>query len=836
MKTNFATVSTLALIAACAAPALALAQNSDVEAVIVTGTRTTGLRAVDSPAPIQVLGADVIKKTGQPDLIQALAQNVPSFTAQAFGSDTSALNLSIKLRGISPNHTLVLINGKRRHGTANVVVSGGPYGGGAAADMAFIPVSSIDHVEVLQDGAAAQYGTDAIAGVVNIITKKNDSGGSITVNGGQYFDGGGRTGDVMFNLGLAPMDKMYVNLSGETKFHDFSFRGDVDPRVINTPAAGNISAAILTRFPGLVNAKDYPYVNRIAGDAQYRLTTVTYNAGYELTPEINLYSFGTYGYKKGQAFENYRLPNVVVGVSPTDIPFPLGFSPKESITEHDYALTGGIEGMTGGWSWDASSTYGKDNHSVNVLSSANQTLYRNSSTLTTKGVTPTTFHDGDFIATQWTSTFDVTREIDVGLAGPLNIAAGVEHRRETYEIKAGDPTSYYGTGAQSFFGYAPVSASKNSRTDNSIYLDLATTPIENLKLDGAVRYENYSDFGDTTVVKLTARYDFSPAIAVRGTASTGFRAPTLAESFYAGINVGPTSVSGVFAPNSPGAKFLGAAGLGPEKSKNYSVGFVTHLIPRLTMTLDAYQIEMTNRIVQTGNMFGYNSNPNVVTSPSILAALTGSGVTIDPAIFTASSGSVGVVMFVNGLDTTTKGGDFVATYSTDFDTWGRIDWSISANYNVTKIDRVAPPPSNVSTRQVLLDTQAQATLTKTTPKYRGTLGATWTLDKFTVTLKETLIGPSYGLVQDPLAARLLKNKISKAGITDIEVTYAPIDSVRISIGANNLLNEYPNRQNGTYRYGQYMTNASGYASSVYPTFSPFGINGGYYYGKVSYSF
>ncbi len=835
MISNFTTASAIALIAAIAAPGLAFAQN-DVEAVIVTGTRTTGLRAVDSPAPIQVLGADILKKTGQPDLIQALAQNVPSFTAQAFGTDAAALNLSIKLRGVSPNHALVLLNGKRRHGTANVAVSGGPYGGGAASDMSFIPVASIDHVEVLQDGAAAQYGTDAIAGVVNVIQKKNKSGGQITLNGGQYFDGGGRTGDFMANLGVAPTDKMYLNLSGETKFHDFSFRGDTDLRVINTTAPGNISAAILTKFPGLVNAQNYPYVNRYLGDAQYRLTTVTYNAGYELTPDIDLYSFGTYGYKKGQAYENYRLPNVVVGVAATDIPFPLGFSPKESITEHDFALTGGIEGMANGWHWDLSTTYGKDSDSVNVLASANQTLYKNSSTLTTKGTTPYTFHDGDFIASQWTSALDVTHEFDVGLAGPLNFAAGAEFRRETYQIRAGDPTSYYGTGAASFFGYSPVSASNNSRTDKSVYMDLSTKPVENLTLDAAIRHENYSDFGGTTVAKLTGRYDFSPAIAIRGTASTGFRAPTLAEEFYAGINVGPTSVSGVFAPNSAGAAFLGAAGLGPEESKNYSVGLVTHLIPKLTMTLDAYKIELTNRIVQTGNFFGYNSNPAVVTSPSVLKALTGSGVTIDPAIFTASSGSVGVVMFVNGLDTTTEGSDFVATYSTDLDTFGRIDWSLSANYNVTNIDRVAPPPSNVSSKQVLLDDIAQATLTKTTPKYRGTLGATWTKDALSVTLKETLIGPAYGLVQDPLSSKLLTNNVARAGITDLEVSYSPLSNVKISLGANNLFNEYPNKQNGTFRYGQYMTNASGYAGSIYPTFSAFGLNGGYYYGKLSYTF
>ncbi len=836
MKMNFASASTLALIAACAAPSLVHAQEGgNVDAIIVTGTRTTGLRAVDSPAPVQVLGADVLKRTGQPDLRDALAQNVPSFTAQAFGGDTAAFNLSIKLRGVSPNHALVLVNGKRRHGTANVAVSGGPYGGGAAADLSLIPVTSIDHVEVLLDGAAAQYGTDAIAGVVNIIQKKNGSGGSINVNSGKYFDGGGLTADFMANVGITPFDKAYLNLSFETKYHDFSFRGDLDPRVINTGAAGNISANLLPRFPGLVNAKDYPYVNRIVGDAQTRSRTFTYNAGYEITPEINFYTFGSYGYKFGQAYENYRVPTAITGVSPTDIPFPLGFSPKEAITENDYSVAAGFDGVVDGWNWDISTVYGKDHASVDVLASVNGSLYRDSSTLTRNGTSPNTFHDGDFISSQWTSTLDLSKEFDVGLAGPLNVAGGAEYRKDMYAIRAGDPTSYYGTGAQSFFGYAPVSASHNTRNNKAVYLNLAAEVVEGLTVDAAVRHEDYSDFGGTTVYKLTARYDFNDMFAIRGTASTGFRAPTLGEGFYAGINVGPTSVSGVFAPNSAGAKFLGASGLGPEESKNYSVGFVAHPLPGLTMTLDGYKIELTDRIVQTGNFFGYNSNRAVIQSPSVLQALTGSGVTIDPQIFTAASGSVGVVMFVNGLDTTTKGADFVATYPTDLGDYGRIDWALTANYNVTKIDRVAPPPTNVDQRVMLLDAIAQATLTKTTPKYRAALSANWTYGQFGVHLKETLIGPSYNLSQDPLSANLLKTTIAKAGITDLEVSYSPIESVRVSVGANNLFNEYPNKVNGTLRNGQYLTNSSGYVTK-YPTFSPFGINGGYYYGKVTYSF
>ncbi|HEX8414837.1 MAG TPA: TonB-dependent receptor plug domain-containing protein, partial [Sphingomicrobium sp.] len=203
--------------AAAANDADAQANAGPADDVIVTGTRTTGLRASDSPAPVQVLGNDLLQRTGQPDLVQALAQNLPSVQAQAFGTDLQQVNLQLKLRGLSPNHTLILLNGKRRHGTANVSVAGGPFGGSAAPDISFILPDSIDHVEVLQDGAAAQYGTDAIAGVINFIQKKNDSGGTIDVQGGRYFDQGGKTYTVSGNIGIAPFEGAYLNVTAEKK-------------------------------------------------------------------------------------------------------------------------------------------------------------------------------------------------------------------------------------------------------------------------------------------------------------------------------------------------------------------------------------------------------------------------------------------------------------------------------------------------------------------------------------------------------------------------------------------------------------------------------------------
>ena len=226
------------------------AEDADSSQIIVTGTRLTGMKAADSPAPIQLVGADMLQRTGSPDMIQSLAQNLPSVQAQAFGSDLMAHNLQMKLRGLSPNHTLILANGKRRHGTASVAVAGGPFGGSAAPDISFILPDSIDHVEVLQDGAAAQYGTDAIAGVINFIQKKADHGGSIDLNAGQFYEGDGKSYSVSGNIGLAPFDGAYLNITAEKKYKDFTFRGDVNPQVFGSTKTAQ---DYLTRYPAIKN-------------------------------------------------------------------------------------------------------------------------------------------------------------------------------------------------------------------------------------------------------------------------------------------------------------------------------------------------------------------------------------------------------------------------------------------------------------------------------------------------------------------------------------------------------------------------------------------------------
>jgi iron complex outermembrane receptor protein len=777
--------------------------NAGLE-VIVTGTRRQGIEAIDSSSPIQVLDSNVLVKTGQPDLIQALAQNLPSFTAQSFGGDTANLTLSARLRGLSPNHALVLVDGKRRHTTANLAVLGGPYQGGAAADLNFIPVSAIERIEVLQDGAAAQYGTDAIAGVVNIILKKNAAGGGVNVTGGGYMDEGGDTGDVSGNIGFAPSDGSFINFTAEGRTHDRSDRSGIDPRVTDPD---NLAA-----MPQLRDAPGYPYLNHIQGDAAYHIGIASLNSGMAIGDSMQAYANATYGQKHAHSYENYRMPNRIPAI------YPLGFNPEEEAKEKDYGATVGLKGKwSDTWNWDLSTTYGKDDVEINTINSGNVALYQDT------GSTPTDFHAGDFISTQWTTTADVNRDYEIGMFSPLNVAFGVEHRKETYEIKPGDPASRYKEGAQSFPGFALTDAGSHDRDNNAVYVDFAGSPVEKLQLDVAGRYEHFSDFGHTTIGKVSGRYDFTESFALRSTFSTGFRAPTLAEEYYSATNVGPTSAFVQLPPNSPAAALVGINGLKPEKAKNFSVGFVAHMFPKLVTTLDAYQIEINDRVVGSGSLYGVGG---AVNSQAVSDAIAANGNVLDPTVTFQ-----GISIFSNGLDTRTRGVELVATYPSEF-SFGRIDWSVAANYNETEVTSIAPSPAQL-VPQTFFDPTAISTLEDSSPKYRSVLTAAWSLDRFSATLRETLYGPSSQL-ESPDGGIYYETKIAATPITDLELTYS-LQSTKLTLGANNLFNRYPSGVNKDLLQA-YRDGVSNSAVTIYPSFSPFGINGGYYYAKLAFSF
>jgi iron complex outermembrane receptor protein len=805
------------------------------EEVIVTGTRTTGLEASESASPVQILSSDTLEQVaGKPSLIDTLATIVPSLTAQAFGGDQANQTLQAKLRGLSPNHVLVLINGKRRHTTANLAVLGGPYQGGAGADLNFIPVSAIDHIEVLTEGAAAQYGTDAIAGVVNIILKKNSSGGNIGATYGGYFDGGGKTGDVTGNIGFEPTDDSYLNLTGEVRNHGRSERGGIDPRVIDPT---NIDPLQGGTYPNTNEplANGYPYLNRIQGDAEYHLQIASFNSGFKFGGGTEFYAFGTYGKKDASSFENYRQPNKSVYIDPnTDLPvyqYPFGFNPLEATQETDYGLTAGVKGSVADWAWDVSETYGDDKLDLYTLNSTNLTIFGDT------GASPTDFYDGFLRATQATTNLDINKDFNIGLAGPLNVAFGGEYRRETYEVGVGSLASYTGTGASSYPGFAPGNSGIHDRKNTAVYVDLSLKPVDALLIDVAGRHEHFSDFGNTNVGKLTARYDFTPAFALRGTASTGFRAPTLAEEYYSAINVAPGQITPQLPPNGASAAELGISPLQPEKSTDYGFGVVLRPAPALTATLDVYQIEVKNRIVGTGQLAGRIGG--VTYSQPIIDAIAANGIAIEPSIY--NTGFVAVSVFTNGITTRTRGAEFVLDYANDYG-WGKVDWSIGAATNTTDVTKRPVTPAQLVggvLNNQLYDQTAISDLETASPKYVINLGALWTFGKVSVNVRESIYGESSEYLSDfgdtGNAPVYYKTTIATAGITNLDLGFQATQGLKFTAGAVNLFNKYPNYYNknllATYRAADDNS-----AVAIYPAFSPYGINGGYYYLRAGYSF
>jgi iron complex outermembrane receptor protein len=826
--------SVLAILVSAGAASAADAPAA-VSEVIVTGTRVTGVKAADSAAPVQMVGNLALKRVGQPDLIAALSQNLPSFNAEPYGADTAALTLSAALRGLNPNNTLVLVNGKRRHPTANLHVDPSSFQGAATADLSFIPVGAIDHAEVLTDGAAAQYGSDAIAGVVNIILKGANHGGSISATGGQYYQGDGDTAGWTVNKGFELGDKGFFDVTLEQHYHGFSRQGGADRRVFNQN--GTLRAGINPiDVAGLPGAAGSPNVNNIYGDTQSNTYDSFYNAGYDLSDTVHLYSFGSYGHRKGSAFENFRLPSrvtrTVAGV--TTVPFPHGFSPREQIVEDDYAITGGIKGTAAGWNWDLSTTYGRDKDDISTINSANASLFADT------GQTPRNFFDGTFTASEWTTNLDVSRDFDVGMASPLNVALGAENRESKFGITQGDPLSIYKEGGQSYPGFQPTDAGNHKRTSYAGYVDFALSPVAGLKVDLAGRYEHYSDFGDTTVGKLTARYDFNPSFAIRGTISNGFRAPTLQEEFYSATNVAPTFAVVQLPANSAAAQLAGFSKLKPEKSTNYSVGFVAHPTDGMQVTLDAYHIEIRDRIVATGTLLGLNNG--VVVSPGVLAAIAAHGNVLDPQVT-----YVGISVFTNGANTTTDGVELTGNYASDFGDMGHVDWTVGVNYNKTTLDKQNPLPAAVANpaigQTVLLGPNAVDTLTTAPPRYKVILGALWTKDKWSANLRETIYGETserYSLDGTGNFTPGVDGATAKIGvtaITDLEVDYAINDDLKLAVGANNLFDQRPPSIPLVPNGAGGVRPADG--NNVYGEplqFSPWGINGGYYYGRITYTF
>ena len=783
-----------------------------LQTVIVTGTRADNRTESSSLTPIDVVSAKVLQQTGTNDLPTALARIIPSLNfPRPAAADTADTQRPAQLRGLSPDQVLVLVNGKRWHPGAILLNNGVIGRGSQPVDLNTIPISAIDHIEVLRDGASAEYGSDAIAGVINIILKQGAKGGDVEVDGGQYSAGDGRQWQGSANFGI-PLsgDKGWLRIAVQNGNEDYTNRAGPDNR------AG---------FAGLG-------VNYRQGDPEVRDTNLMLNSQYDITPDVQFYAFGHYGRRQSTspAFFRYGTnspsPNnpLIGGI------YPDGFLPLEHADSTDQSLVAGLRGKISGWRWDLSGNYGGNRVSYETRHSLNYAY------LNDFGTTPTVFDDGILKAAQQSLDLDVAKDVSVGwLPNSVTVAFGAQYLRQTYGIDAGAlPSWYTGTsgvsgGAQGFAGWQPANAVNAARHDVAEYLDLETNLTDRLGTSLAVRHENYSDFGSTTSGALAARFDFTDTFAIRGSASTGFRAPSLGQEYFSQISslyyaAGslpglPAGIynRGLVPVGSQIAQLLGAEALKPEKSRNLTLGTVWSPTDALTLSLDLYQIRIEDRIALSGAIS--------TTTPAVVSYLAANGVT--------DLGYSSVNYFTNAADTRTRGVDFVGSYLADFGNAGTLATTLSANYNQNTVTGVKANPAvlnNLGVDFVRLNRQdIKGYLANSSPRSKLILNEQYNVGNWGVTGTLTRYGSytSYvsSLASYDAATGVVDQTFDPKWILDLAVNYH-LDHWMFTVGADDALDTYPNKN---------IPNNTNHGTLPYSTFSPFGYNGAYVYGKIRYS-
>ena len=799
----FAAASAASLLATAAA---AQAPAGEVDEVVVTGTRTEGRSRLQSLAPVDVLGGGALARQGNGvELANALASLTPALDfprpAIADGSDSVR---PATLRGLQPDQTLVLVNGMRGHTSALINVNTSIGRGSAAFDLNTIPTIAVQQVEVLRDGASAQYGSDAIAGVINIRLREARSGGGAVANYGLYNTKvktsrgerdaqDGLTESVAAWQGLPLGDQGFLTFSGEYVLRHPTNRSDF----ANATALPNYGRPIvLGRY----------------GDPRQESYTGYVNAGLPLNDTWSLYGYAGYQHKDSNSGATARAYNNANNVPSV---YPGGFLPQINAEIVDYNAQGGVRGELAGWKTDLGISYGKNTIEYHTVNSINASF---------GAASPRSFYSGKLEYDQMLTTLAFSRGFDLGLAKPLNVAAGLEYRREGFAIGAGEAASYTlgpittaAGNSQGFPGFRPSNAIDVERHNWSGYVDVEAAVTDAFTVDLAARAEDYSDFGSKVTGKAAARYQVAEGFALRGSVSTGFKAPSLQQQFFTYTSTNNTLVNGTFQlievgtfpVNSAVARALGSKPLEPETSANYSVGFVFARGP-FELTLDAYQIDLTNRIVLSENL--PNASTPAATAAQISTILRPFG--ISAARF-----------FINGVDTRTRGLDAVARYRFDLGTAGRLDLTGALNLNDTKITKTPGLSTLTSLDQptFLFDRQARLTIEQGTPERKIVISGDWTLGDFAVSAKAT----NYDSVLLPQNALGSDQTTGEATLVDLEGRYTLPRNIGLAVGVNNLFDKYPNYTPGTIN--------SPTGSIGFPSYSPFGFNGRFLYARLSYN-
>ena len=824
------------------------AKAEDFEQIAVVGSRAAPRSVADSAVPIDIISDEEFKQQGATDMVSMMQTVVPSFNVNDQPiNDASTLVRPANLRGMASDHTLVLVNGKRRHRSAVITFLGGGLSDGAQGpDISVIPAAALKQVEVLRDGAAAQYGSDAIAGVINFVLNDASEGGSFEARYGSFYEGDGDMIQMSGNVGLPLSDKGFINLSAEYRTADDTSRSVQRADAAALIAAGNTFVADPAQIWGSPEIKH-----------DIKLFA---NAGIELSATSEAYMFGNYAEREVEGGFYFRNPHNRGGVNdggtnddgeqlllvgdltgdmsgncPTDIVvgdnvlenpryinevqnnpdcwafnemLPGGFTPRFGGTVTDMSLVFGTKGeLDHDITYDVSLNLGQNEVDFAISNTINPSLGPE---------TPTEFSPGRYTQSEQTLDIDFTKPFDVGLYEPLFVATGFQYRNESYESFAGDTASYeigplatqgFGIGSNGFPGLAANSQGRVSRNNIALSIDAEAYITENFMLAGALRYEDFSDFGDTTKGKIAFRWQALENIAFRGAFSTGFKAPTLGQSNVRNVTTafgtgGELIDRATLPPTDPVSQLKGGEQLTPEESESITFGVVADFDNGLFITADYYNIELTDRI---------STASGIALTEEDIATLLEQGIN-DASSFSEIS------FFTNDFDTTTEGVDVVANYSMDM-MGGETKFSLAYNWTSTEVDRAS---DNISDFRIRM-------LEDNLPAVRYSATANHTNGDWRFLARMNYYG---SIFEDHLDSALPIDKVGSEITFDFEVAYNFTEDFTVTVGAKNAFDEYPDENNtdaGGITYAQI-------AGSAYPTTSPIGINGGFYYLRGVYTF
>ena len=780
-----------------------------LDQIVVTGTRRPDRTAVEAPVPVDVLSAEDLQNTGLTETSQIIQMLAPSFNfPRPSVNDGTDHVRPATLRGLGPDQVLVLINGKRRHTTALVHVNGSVGRGSTSVDLNAIPVSAIERIEILRDGAAAQYGSDAIAGVINVVLRA-DAKRSLSASLGQTSEGDGRVTQVAGNHGIGFQNNGVLHISAEWRDRDSTNRTRPDI----TPQCSTVVNGNPYTVPNCVEGSRASW----AGDASTRDWGAFLNTSLPFGNGMEFYSFGGYSQREGIAAGFFRRAfddRTVRAV------YPNGFLPLISSDIADASLAAGVRGVLSGWAWDLGGVYGQNGFEFGVSNSINTSMGTSS---------PRDFYAGALRFNQMTFNGDITRQFGT-MIGPLNVAVGGEFRRDNFKLERGDENSYrVGSAtildgpnagrpaapfAQVFPGFRPEDETDASRNNVAGYIDLELSPTDALLIGVAGRAERYSDFGSTTDAKLALRYELRPGLAVRGAMQTGFRAPSLGQSYFSAVSTNFIIVSGVstpfeirtFAVGRAGGRLLGAVPLQPEESENVSAGITFNPVRFFSLTADWYRVNIDERIVLSGNF--------VDTSVANLLARNG------------IPGVSGARYFTNAVDTRTTGLDIVTSFAVDLNNAGLLRFTGGYNENRTKVQHVDPtPPQLARVSAALFDRTERSRLEEGQPRNRISLTATYDVSRLGFMVNTSRYGK---IVSRPSQTSPANDQVFQPKwITDLSVSYKLTSQFSLALSGANIFDVYPdtnitpNQTRGIY---------------LYSGLTPFGFNGAFWSVRATYEY